>query len=287
MKLSFFTSRMKMADLIAYNNDLILLLPRFGISLGFGDSSVREVCKAYHVSTDLFLMVCNIYSFDGYMPDEDGVSSIDIHSLVGYLQASHRYYLNERLPHMQRHLNNITAAAPKAVFEVLNKYFSDYRAEVARHFEHEEQSLFPFLKSLGGASPKSLPVECLRSHEQLKDKLSDLTQIIYKYLPGDMLTEELMELVFGILQLSKDLEKHALIEELFLLPKQEYALSEREKDVLFFVVQGLSSKQIADRLNISVHTVNSHRKNITQKTGIKSVAALAVFAALHYNIFDN
>ena len=47
------------------------------------------------------------------------------------------------------------------------------------------------------------------------------------------------------------------------------------------VAKGLSSKEIADKLSISVHTVNSHRKNITHKTGIKSVAGLAVYAMIH------
>ncbi len=58
-------------------------------------------------------------------------------------------------------------------------------------------------------------------------------------------------------------------------------LSDRERDVLVLVAQGKSSKEIADRLNISIHTVNTHRKNITRKTGIRSVAGLAVYAMLH------
>lgn len=62
---------------------------------------------------------------------------------------------------------------------------------------------------------------------------------------------------------------------------ENYELSEREREVLVLVAQGLSSKEIADRLNISIHTVNSHRKNITRKTDIKSVAGLAVYATLH------
>lgn len=62
---------------------------------------------------------------------------------------------------------------------------------------------------------------------------------------------------------------------------EDYELTEREIDVLVLLSQGCSSKQIADRLNISIHTVNTHRKNITHKTGIKSVAGLAVYATLH------
>lgn len=62
---------------------------------------------------------------------------------------------------------------------------------------------------------------------------------------------------------------------------QSNDLSERELEVLVLIAQGLSSKEIADRLNISIHTVNTHRKNLTRKTGIRSVAGLAVYAMLH------
>ena len=63
--------------------------------------------------------------------------------------------------------------------------------------------------------------------------------------------------------------------------EEGYELSERETEVLVLLAQGCSSKEIADKLNISIHTVNTHRKNITRKTGIKSVAGLAVYAMLH------
>lgn len=56
------------------------------------------------------------------------------------------------------------------------------------------------------------------------------------------------------------------------------SLSERETDVLKEIVRGRSNKEIAGILNISIHTVMSHRKNIMQKTGIKSQAGLTVYA---------
>ncbi len=55
-------------------------------------------------------------------------------------------------------------------------------------------------------------------------------------------------------------------------------LTEREIDVLIQLVKGLSNKEIADVLNISIHTVMSHRKNITEKTGIKSLSGLTIYA---------
>ncbi|WP_243347749.1 response regulator transcription factor [Parabacteroides sp. FAFU027] len=57
-------------------------------------------------------------------------------------------------------------------------------------------------------------------------------------------------------------------------------LSEREIDVLKLLVTGFSNKEIADKLAISTYTVISHRKNITQKTGIKSVSGLTIYAVV-------
>jgi len=57
-------------------------------------------------------------------------------------------------------------------------------------------------------------------------------------------------------------------------------LSEREIDVLKLLAVGLTNKEIADKLTISIHTVISHRKNISQKTGIKSVSGLTIYAVL-------
>ena len=62
-------------------------------------------------------------------------------------------------------------------------------------------------------------------------------------------------------------------------------LSEREIDVLKLLVKGKSNKEIAEELYISIHTVVTHRKNITNKLGIKSTAAMAIYAVAK-NIID-
>ena len=62
-------------------------------------------------------------------------------------------------------------------------------------------------------------------------------------------------------------------------------LTKRETAVLVEVAKGLTNKEIADTLNLSVHTIISHRKNIMHKTGIKSVAGLTVYAMLN-NLID-
>ncbi len=58
-------------------------------------------------------------------------------------------------------------------------------------------------------------------------------------------------------------------------------LTAREKDILVSVAKGKLNKEIADEYNLSVYTIMTHRKNITRKTGIKSVAGLTVYAMLN------
>ncbi|MBQ8493013.1 MAG: response regulator transcription factor [Alistipes sp.] len=67
---------------------------------------------------------------------------------------------------------------------------------------------------------------------------------------------------------------------------ESHELSERERDVLILVAKGYTNKEIASELNISPHTVISHRKNIVHKTGIRSVAGLTVYAVLN-NLIDS
>lgn len=62
---------------------------------------------------------------------------------------------------------------------------------------------------------------------------------------------------------------------------EEDTLSPREQEVLKLVAKGLLNKEIADQLCISMTTVISHRKNITEKLGIKSVSALTIYAVMH------
>lgn len=63
--------------------------------------------------------------------------------------------------------------------------------------------------------------------------------------------------------------------------QQQELLSTREIEVLKFLVSGLSIKEIADKLFISTHTIITHRKNISQKTGIKSIAGLTIYAVVN------
>ena len=83
-------------------------------------------------------------------------------------------------------------------------------------------------------------------------------------------------------------ESHEIIQKIKLLTERHEVhtnsmadLSDRERDVLVQVALGHSNKEIADKLFISIHTVISHRKHITDKLGIKSISGLTVYAILN------
>ena len=81
------------------------------------------------------------------------------------------------------------------------------------------------------------------------------------------------------------LEQHAHAEgrNLPSMPRvlQQKILSDREIEVMALIVQGYINKEIADQLNISLSTVVTHRKNIMDKLGMKSVSALTIYAVMH------
>lgn len=68
---------------------------------------------------------------------------------------------------------------------------------------------------------------------------------------------------------------------------ENVGLSDREKEILISVAIGLTNKEIAEKHNISVHTVMSHRKNISRKIGIKSVSGLTIYAIFNNLISEN
>ena len=86
----------KMISLIRDNYDLLQALGSFGISLGFGDKTVKETCEDNEVDTYTFLAVVN-YTINGYGEFEDD-EQINVPTLLHYLEASHAYFLDFQLP---------------------------------------------------------------------------------------------------------------------------------------------------------------------------------------------
>ena len=78
----------KMSDLICDNYSLLMVMSRFGLSLGFGDKSVKDVCEAQHVDYRTFLAVANFISEEQYSYSADN-DSFSIPALMDYLKRAH------------------------------------------------------------------------------------------------------------------------------------------------------------------------------------------------------
>lgn len=217
---NIFSENMKMADLVLGNSKLLLMLPRFGMNLGFGDHSIAEVCAMNNVSAPFFLMICNVYCNNDYTPSPDDIASVDLKALVNYLLESHKYYLNERLPHIEEHLDHIIKACNPKYGNMLRRFFEEYKNEVVDHFVYEEQNVFPYLQQIVNQNVKTdYKIRVFHeNHTNIEDKLSDLMNILVKYLPADVFPKERIEIALDINELSADLMSHALIEERILIP---------------------------------------------------------------------
>lgn len=215
-----FSENSKMAEVVISNPKLLLTLSRFGIELGFGDHSVKEVCDKAKVSPSFFLLICNLYSNSDFIPSQNDIRSVDAYTILSYLSESHKYYLEERLPHIELHLRRIVEDCPAKFCNTINRFFNEYKDEVESHFKYEEDVVFPYIKSLCNKtlSPDFSISEFKSNHSNIEDKLNDLMNILIKYLPANVFPKERIEISLDIMEVTSDLRSHTLVEERILVP---------------------------------------------------------------------
>ena len=298
----------KMITLIKDNYSVLQALGSFGINLGFGDKTVSETCEMNGVDTYTFLAVVNAQLNDitNYEDDE----RISVPTLLHYLKASHTYYLDFQLPFIRRELQeSINENDPLGM--LIMKIYNEYAQEIRRHMKYEEKTLFPYVESLIDGQPMNdYNIETFSKHHDQTDKtLRELKLMIIKYLPSDALhNNQLTATLYDIYNNEEWLRQHAEVEDHIFTPaikrlerltKQEdvsknissmvfkggqdnsETLSDREREVIIGVVQGLMNKEIADKMCISVNTVITHRRNIARKLQIHSPAGLTIYAIVN------
>lgn len=301
----------KMISLIRDNYNLLQSLGSFGISLGFGDKTVKQVCDDQNVDTNTFLAVVN-FTINGYR-EMDDVSRLSVPTLLQYLKASHDYFLGFQLPFIRKELVDALDENDNLARLIL-KLYDEYSRSVTLHMKYEEKTVFPYVESLLAGKPKANYAIDMYSkhHGQESSKLRELKSIIIKYFPGDCLrNNQLSATLYDIYNNEEWLALHAEVEDNIFIPAIKYledksrqsdvsakissmigknqegadALGEREKDVIVALVQGMSNKEIAEHLCISVNTVITHRRNIARKLQIHSPAGLTIYAIVN-NLID-
>ena len=302
------SSTSHLADVVNANPGILSVLERLNIRLGFHEATIEDICKRYGLSENLVLSIFNIYNNSADQPQADSLSKEDMSRLIAYLQTSHEYYSRKSFPALHDKIHRLLKEGDQNNAKIINRFYDDYSDEMRHHFIFEENIVFPFLKDLlekeeERAAPFDLQLFS-ENHTNIEEKLSDLKNTILKYLPDSYSPSLRTEILKDIYSIEEDLKKHTAIEDKLLLPaisslvhknssekggtnnpesEAEHAssLSEREKDIVAEVAKGLTNKEIADKLNLSIHTVTTHRKNISRKTGINSISGITVYAIIN------
>ncbi len=275
----------KMCDLMSHEEDAIQIISRFGLEMGVGEQTIEQVCSSHGVHTPTFLAVVNYKVFKHRAVPAD----IDIPTLQRYLRNAHTYFLDFRLSRLRRSLIEaiIPADPTTKIPGLILRCYDEFVDEIRIHIEHENKGMYD---------------EHEHDDQRITDKLTEIKNLIIKYYPTKPTSTEgtvtytLISVMSDLWHTEQDFADHCAIEDDILRPaltkitpqskphKPEPVteeLSEREKDVLIQVVRGLSNKEIADVLCISMHTVISHRKHITSKLNIHSTAGLTIYAIVN------
>ena len=301
----------KMITLISDNYNILQSLGRFGISLGFGDKTVREVCEEQEVDTFTFLAIVN-YTINGYR-NVDSEERFSVPTLLHYLKSSHEYYLNFQVPAIRTQPQEALDMKDNLARLIL-KLYDGYAQEIRRHMQYEEKTVFPYVVDLlNNKINNNYDIDTFSKHHgQVDLRLKELKNIIIKYLPTDIRhNNQLTSILYNLYNNEEWLVNHSQVEEDIFIPairnlehrtKQSginanisrminsqsattEALSDREKDVVVSLVQGMSNKEIAEHLFISTNTVITHRRNIARKLQIHSPAGLTIYAIVN-NLID-
>ena len=291
-------------ELIADNSLLLMAISRFGLPLRLANSTVAEVCASAGTDADTFICVANMVS--GYDYD---VANVDLPSLVSYLKRAHSFFLDFFLPAIRRKIIwAIDCSRSHDTALLIMRFYDEYVEEVRRHMGYEDETLFRYIEALLAGEPVddgySISVFA-QHHDAISEKLSRLKDVLIRYSPdGD--ANQLNSALFDIINCEADLISHCQVENKILVPAverlertavslrrsatgstdvdsqdKEGVLGRREKEIVCHIARGLSNKEIADRMCISVHTVTTHRRNICAKLDIHSSAGLTIYAILN------
>jgi regulator of cell morphogenesis and NO signaling len=207
-----------MSSLLTENYRMLLVISRFGISLGFGDKTIGEVCRENQVDVPTFLVIVNM------LLDEDGAANyaetaFSIDSLISYLRNSHDYFLNFRLPAIRADLNGLLSKDKDELSQAILNYFDEYVAEVRKHMAYEEETVFPYVRALlAGQRRGDYAIAVFRrQHDHVSARLTEFKNIIIKYYPAKS-ANEINSVLFDIFNCENDLASHNAIEDRLFVP---------------------------------------------------------------------
>lgn len=224
---------MKMVDVVQKDIQLLAVIQRLNIPLGFREKSVSEVCNSNGVDLKFFLQLANAFHDKEFFKAEY-FEEFPVKWLIDYLKNAHKCYLEYRIPEIERQILNIEKQVDRSAknVELLLNFFREYIREFTSHIELEESNVFPYIIALNeqvdaireGREMKvsKEPYSTSQYHEDhnnIEETLYDLKNILLKYLPPPIENCQYNNLIFDIFRLESDLMDHAELEEKVLFPR--------------------------------------------------------------------
>lgn len=212
---------MKMSDLIDADYRLLLLLHRLNISLGFGEKTVDAVCKANNFNADCFIFLANVQSNVPVFDIEKEFNKLPLDPFLYYLKSSHQYFLEERLPNIKRKLAMVFSSDDPALKNIVMRFFNEYTNEVYEHMHYENEVVFPYIYSLlNKTDNETYSIKVFEErHNDIEDKMSDLKQILLKYVSGSTDQLLMINILMELYMSEEELSIHTFIEDSLVIPR--------------------------------------------------------------------
>lgn len=231
--MKLFKKEDKMSSLVTANSNLLPVINRFGIRLGFKEKTIGEICQERDVNPDFFLAIVNTYTDENYFPEKELLSFSPL-LLIDYLKTTHNYYIGYVLPKIEGLLEKVIASCKEGCnsLKMISSFYQKYKAELLIHLQHEDEKEFPYIVDLLKTrklreGQKSI-AEYETEHTDVEEKLSDLKNLLIKYVEPGYNHNDMNEFVQALFQFEKDLYDHARIEDAILI-KQVAMLEEEIK----------------------------------------------------------
>lgn len=223
--MEIFTREHKLFNIIDHNINLLPVLNRFGISLGFKDKKVKTICEEKHLNPDFLLAIVNTYHNESYFPEQELLSFSPL-EIIGYLKKTHQYYLNYVVPQLDLLMTRLTESSTSQSqgLQMVNSFYQKYRSELLLHIDDEEQRVFPYIEKLVRNQVTRSNYSILsfeEEHTNVDEKLNDLKNLIIKYIEPDYDQNICNEFLMALIRFEKDINDHARIEDVILLLQAE------------------------------------------------------------------
>jgi len=219
-----FTKNDKMVHVVQCNHNLLPVIHRFGIRLGFGNKTVEELCKIYQVNTDFFLAIVNTFHNKNYFPEAQ-LLSFSPELIVDYLKKTHSYYIGFSLPQIEDLIHRLLLSTPQqnSEMKMIETFYLAYKRKLLEHIREEEETVFPYVEMLVHRPEELLDrdfdINFEKEHEHVDFELDDLKNLILKYLVpeyDELVCNKLMEEIY---RFEKDIHDHSRMEDAILIPQ--------------------------------------------------------------------